>query len=100
MNFQSMKDIKDIQTIRIKDSWNKCVVELEHSVSGEYYWLDSFIKFYDGNGPSTLMRFGRCHKSDPKLIFSFLQAQGFQQTNRRVMREWEYYDFERVASLE
>jgi hypothetical protein len=36
-------------------------------------------------------------EEDPQILFSTLEAHDFKMVKRRVMREWEYYHFERAT---
>ena len=98
MSYRELKSYQDFISIPMKDRWTNCTVGLEHSVSGDYYWLTCFIKFYVGDESNLYIHIGRCSRSDADLVISTLEANGFKQTLRRVMREWEYFDFQRAPT--
>lgn len=100
MSYTYLKNYQDFLSLQMKSSWTKCTVGLEHSVSGKYYWLSSEAKFFVEGEPDLLVLLGGGSKKDSKILFSTLEAHGFNRVNRRVMREWEYFDYERVPKSE
>jgi len=102
MSYNRLADVHAIRTIEIQNSWKRCTVELEHSVSGDYYWLMSRLVFRsDEDDERIWFELGKCHRNDPEtIIFPFLDSQGFRRTNQRFMREWEYHDFERTSQAQ
>ena len=98
MSYRELKSYQDFISIPMKDRWTKCTVGLEHSVSGDYYWLTCSIKFYVGDESDLYIHIGRGSRSDADLVISTLEANGFKQTLRRFMREWEYFDFQRTPT--
>jgi len=94
-NYRELDSYQDFISIPIKDRWTKCTVGLEHSVSGDHYWLTCEIKFFVGDESDLYIHIGRGSRSDAKLILSTLEANGFKQTLKRFMREWEYFDFQK-----
>jgi hypothetical protein len=95
MAFKKLKGYHEFSSIPIKESWNKCTVGLEHSVSGNYYWLTCQVRFYVGDEPDLLVHMGRGSKSDAARVIALLEQAGFIKSNTRYMREWEYHDYER-----
>jgi len=81
MSHKRLKNYQDFLSPRIKSSWTKCTVGLEHSVSGEYYWLNSEVRFFAEGEPELLVHLRGGDKNDPKIIFSTLEAQGINQVN-------------------
>lgn len=100
MNYEQLKHYQDFTSLRMKPSWTRCTVGLEHSVSGKFYWLSSDVRFYAVDELDHLVLLGGGEKNDSKVLFSTIEAHGFNQVNRRVMREWEYYDFKRIPKPE
>jgi len=98
MSFRELKSYQDFIFIPMKDRWTKCTVGLEHSVSGDYYWLSCSVRFYMGEKSDLYIHIGGGSRSDAKLVLSTLEANGFKQMLRRVMREWEYFDFQRTPT--
>jgi len=98
MSYRELKSYQDFISIPMKDRWTKCTIGLEHSVSGDYYWLSCSVRFYVGEKSDLYIHIGRGSRNDAKLILSTLEANGFKQTLRRVMREWEYFDFQRTPT--
>ena len=96
MSYKYLNNYNNFISIRMKDSLTKCTVGLEHSVSGDYYWLSATVKFYIGEESDLLVFLGGGNKRDANLIFSTIEAFGFKLDKRRFMREWEYYDYQRV----
>jgi hypothetical protein len=95
MNFLELASFQDFVSIPIEDKWTKCTVGLEHSVSGDYYWLTCTIMFYVEDQADLYLHGARGSRSDAELILSTLEANGFNQVLKRFMREWEYIDFQR-----
>ena len=100
MSYEQLKHYQDINSLQMKPSWTRCTVGLEHSVSGKFYWLSSVVRFYAEDKLDHLVLLGGGEKNDSKVLFSTIEAHGFNQVNRRVMREWEYYDFKRIPNPE
>ena len=98
MSYRELKSYQDFTSFPIKDRWTNCTVGLEHSVSGDYYWLTCSIKFFVGDESDLYIHIGRGSRSDAELIISTLESFGFKQSLRRVMREWEYFDFQRTPT--
>ncbi len=98
MSYRELKSYHEFISIPMRDRWTTCTVGLEHSVSGDYYWLTCSIKFYAGGESDLYIHIGRGSRSDADLVISTLEANGFKQTLRRVMREWEYFDFQRTPN--
>ena len=98
MSYRELKSYQDFTSFPIKDRWTNCTVGLEHSVSGDYYWLACSIKFFVGAESDLYIHIGRGSRSDAELIISTLESFGFKQSLRRVMREWEYFDFQRTPN--
>jgi hypothetical protein len=98
MAFKQLKGYQEFSAIQIKESWTKCNVGLEHSVSGSYYWLTCQVRFYEGNESDLLVHMGRGSQDDAAGVISILEQAGFTKTRTRYMREWEYHDYERNPS--
>ena len=54
MSYRELKSYQDFIFIPMKDRWTKCTVGLEHSVSGDYYWLTCFMWAMNPTCTSTL----------------------------------------------
>ena len=98
MCYKNLKNYLDFISIPMKNSWTRCTVGLEHSVSGAYYWLSCSVRFYIGEESNHMVFLGGGSKSDARLIISTLEAFGFSQTGRRMMREWEYTEYQRLPN--
>ena len=96
MSYRELASYQDFTSFPIKDRWTKCTVGLEHSVSGDYYWLTCSIKFFVGDESDLNIHIGRGSRSDANLVLSTLEANGFTQTIKRYMREWEHFDYQRT----
>ena len=96
MSYRELDSYQDFTSFPIKDRWTKCTVGLEHSVSGDYYWLTCSIKFFGGDESDLHIHIGRGSRSDANLVLSTLETNGFKQTIKRYMREWEYFDYQRT----
>ena len=96
MSYRELDSYQDFTSFPIKDRWTRCIVGLEHSVSGDYYWLTCSIKFFVGDESDLYINIGRGSRSDADLVLSTLELNGFKQTIKRYMREWEYLDFQRT----
>lgn len=95
MKSRNLSSYQDFASFPIKDRWTNCTVGLEHSVSGDFYWLACEIKFYVGNETDLYILIGNGSRSDADLVFSTLEKYGFKQTLKRFIREWEYFDYQR-----
>ena len=95
MKSRNLSSYQDFTSFPIKDRWTNCTVGLEHSASGDFYWLACEIKFYVGNETDLYILIGNGSRSDADLVFSTLKKYGFKQTLKRFMREWEYFDYQR-----
>jgi hypothetical protein len=96
MSYRELDSYQDFTSFPIKDRWTRCIVGLEHSVSGDYYWLTCSIKFFVGDESDLYINIGRGSRSDADLVSSTLEANGFKQSIKRYMREWEYFDYQRT----
>lgn len=81
--------------VDLDPAWNRARLGLEHAVSGSCYWLTTELIFYLDQRQAHYLNLGPCQQEDPARITAFLEAQGFSQTGRRFMREWEYTEFRR-----
>ena len=98
MSHQYLKNYHDFISIPMKNSWTKCTVGLEHSVSGDYYWLSCSVRFYIGEESDHMVFLGGGSKSNANLFISTLEAFGFEQSGRSIMREWEYTSYQRLLN--
>jgi hypothetical protein len=97
MSYRHLESYQEISQLPIKDRWTSCSVGLEHSVSGDDYWLSCEIKFSADGTTDLVVYIGRGSRSDGQLVLSTLEANGFKLSLRRYMREWEYFDYLRKA---
>ena len=97
MSYRELDSYQDFTSFPIKDRWTKCTVGLEHSVSGDYYWLICSIRFFVGDESDLYIHIGRGSRSDANLVLSTLETDGFKHTIKRFMREWEYFDYQRSS---
>lgn len=95
MNTRQLDSYQEFTTIPIKDRWTGCTLGLEHSVSGDDYWLACEIKFFVGEDADMYLLIGRGSRSDEEIVMAYLEEYGFELVLRRAMREWEYFDFQR-----
>ena len=95
MRSRELKSYQEFLSVPIKNRWTKCTVGLEHSVSGDDYWLACEIKFFAGDKADLIIFIGPGSRSDEELIISCLEDSGFELILRRAMREWEYFDYQR-----
>ena len=88
-----------VQSINLKSNWTHCQVALWHSVRDYPYWLAMDLHFSnpDDSGAEERYYLGIGGKEDHKEIFRYLAENGFQQESRRVVQEWEYYEFARLT---
>ena len=98
MSYRELNSYHEFISIPINERWTSCTVGLEHSVSGDYYWLTCSIRFYLGDESDLYIHIGRGSRSDADLVISTIEANGFKQTIKRFMREWEYFDFQRTSN--
>jgi hypothetical protein len=95
MSTRQLGSYQEIITIPIKDRWTACTIGLEHSVSGDNYWLACEIKFFVGEDTDMFIFIGPGSRSDEEIIISYLENNRFKLVLRRAMREWEYFDYQR-----
>ena len=95
MSYRQINSYLEFPELPIKDRWTSCSVGLEHSVSGDDYWLSCEIKFFVDGITDLVIHIGRGSRSDGQLVLSTLEANGFKLCIRRYMREWEYFDYQR-----
>jgi 3'-phosphoadenosine 5'-phosphosulfate sulfotransferase len=95
MNTRQLESYQEFTSLPIKDRWTGCTLGLEHSVSGDDYWLACEIKFTVGQEVDLYILIGRGSRSDEELVISYLEENGFELVLRRAMREWEYFDYQR-----
>ena len=100
MESRQLGSYQEFLSIPIKDRWTKCTLGLEHSVSGDYYWLACEIRFFVGDELDMYIIIGRGTRSDAELVVSSLEDNGFMLSIRRAMREWEYFDYQRTAGTD
>jgi hypothetical protein len=100
MPTRHLERYQDFTTIPIKDRWTGCALGLEHSVSGDDYWLACEIKFFVGDEADLVIYIGRGSRSDEQLVISYIEDNGFELVLKRWMREWEYFDYQRNPNLE
>lgn len=95
MSYRHLESYQEFSQLPFKDRWTSCSVGLEHSVSGDDYWLSCEIKFSVEGITDLVIHIGRGSRSDGQLVLSTLEANGFKLSLRRYMREWEYFDYQR-----
>ena len=95
MNTRSLESYQEFTSLPIKDRWTGCTLGLEHSVSGDDYWLACEIKFFVGEEVDLYIHIGPGSRSDEQIITAYLEENGFELVLRRAMREWEYFDYQR-----
>ena len=100
MTYKELSTYQDFENFQIQTNWNECIVGLEHAVSGSNYWIGSDARFYINGKLEIYIYLRGGQEEDPQILFSTLEAHGFKQVKRRVMREWEYYHFERIKNPE
>lgn len=87
-----------LESLQIDPSWSQAKLGLEHAVSGPNYWVHTEVTFYTSDGGfAHYVGLGPCGHDDPEQAAALLAAAGFQQGERRYMREWEYIRFERMG---
>lgn len=95
MRSQKLNSYQEFLSVPIKNRWTNCTIGLEHSVSGDDYWLACEIKFFAGDNADLMILIGKGSRSDEELIIRHLEHSGFELILRRAMREWEYFDYQR-----
>lgn len=100
MTYKELGTYQEFEDFQIQTSWNECIVGLEHAISGNNYWVGSDARFYTDGKLELYIYLKGGQEEDPKILFSTLEAHGFKKVKRRVMREWEYYHFERNENRE
>lgn len=95
MNTRQLASYQEFTSLLIKDRWTGCTLGLEHSVSGDHYWLACEIKFFVGEEADLFIFIGPGSRSDEKIVTTCIEENGFELVLRRAMREWEYFDYQR-----